>query len=500
MTAEAQNAMRRYVVGIDSSTQSTKAIAWDAEGRVAAEGRASVELSQPQPGYAEQDCEDWWRALSSALQQVVSVVGADAIDAVAISNQRETVAFLDASGRAIRPAMVWLDERAITTYADYADRMGREWLHRTTGKPIDTIPVVYRLDWLRRNDPAILDACARVTDVHAFLTGRLTGEAASTWSSADPFGIFDINTMDWSHPILDSVGVRRDQLPALVRPGSLIGQVKADSGTGLAAGTPVFGAGGDGQCAGLGTNAFQDGTVYLNLGTATVTGVYSATPAIDLNWRTMTGPTGDGYFLEALQKAGAFFVNWVVDSFAGGRADAHAFDRLEAEASALPIGSDGVTMTPHIVGVMNPDWDPSARAAIVGLSSHHGRAHIYRAALEALTCEIMRGIAAMGRQGLSLQRIRAIGGGANSRLWLQMLADATRLPIELSMTVEASSLGAGIVAAVGAGWFADYQTSASAMTTISSVIEPRPEHFASWAMLCERQAGIYGNTSSYGIH
>ena len=180
--------------------------------------------------------------------------------------------------------------------------------------------------------------------------------------------------------------------------------MKADSGTGLAAGTLVFGAGGDGQCAGLGTNAFQDGTVYLNLGTATVTGVYSATPAIDLNWRTMTGPTGDGYFLEALQKAGAFFVNWVVDTFAGGRADVHAFDRLEAEANALPIGSDGVTMTPHIVGVMNPDWDPSARAAIVGLSSHHGRANIYRAALEALTCEIMRGIAAMGKKGLSLQR------------------------------------------------------------------------------------------------
>ncbi len=499
MTANARNAARRYVVGIDSSTQSTKAIAWDAEGRVAAEGRATIALSQPSPGYAEQDCEEWWCALSSALRDVVTAVGAEAIDAVAISNQRETVAFLDKDGRAVRPAMVWLDERALSNYADYADRMGRDWLHRTTGKPIDTIPVVYRLDWLRRNDPAVLDASARITDVHAFLTGRLTGEAASTWSSADPFGIFDINAMDWSSPILDSVGMRREQLPALVKPGSLIGHVRAESGTGIVAGTPVFGAGGDGQCAGLGTNAFQNGTVYLNLGTATVTGVYSATPVIDLNWRTMTGPTGEGYFLEALQKAGAFFVNWVVDNFAGGRADADSFERLEAEASALPIGSDGVTMTPHIVGVMNPHWDPSARAAIVGLSSRHGRANIYRAALEALTCEIVRGIAAMGEQGLSLQRIRAIGGGANSRLWLQMLADATRLPIELSKTVEASSLGAGIVAAVGARWFADYQSAAAAMTTISSVIEPRPEYFASWESLCERQAGIYFDTSKYGI-
>ena len=399
----------------------------------------------------------------------------------------------------VRPAMVWLDERAFSTYADYADRMGRDWLHRRTGKPVDTIPVVYRLDWLRHNEPAILDASARITDVHAFLTGRLTGESASTWSSADPFGIFDIHAMDWSNPILDSVGLRRRQLPPLVKPGSLIGTVTAESGTGLAAGTPVFGAGGDGQCAGLGANAFKSGTVYLNLGTATVTGVYSADPAIDLNWRTMTGSTGEGYFLEALQKAGAFFVNWVVDNFAGGRTDAQSFERLEAEARALPIGADGVTMTPHIVGVMNPHWDPSARAAIVGLSSSHGRAHIYRAALEALTCEIVRGIDAMAEQGLCLQRIRAIGGGANSRLWLQMLADATRLPVELSKTVEASSLGAGIIAAVGARWFADYQTAAAAMTTISSVIDPRPEHFASWETLCDRQARIYADTSRYGI-
>ncbi len=493
-------ARKRHVIGIDSSTQSTKAIVWDEDGRAVAEGRATIALSTPQPGYAEQDCEDWWDALTVSVSAAVATVGADTVDAVAISNQRETVAFLDADGCALRPAMVWLDERSIGSYAAYADQMGRDWLHRTTGKPVDTIPVVYRLDWLRQNDPTMLESCDRIVDVHAFLTGRLTGRKAASWSSADPFGIFDITAMDWSDPILDSVGVRRQQLPDLLKPGSAVGAITeaASQQTGLRPGTPVFAGGGDGQCAGLGTNAMEPGTVYLNLGTATVTGVYSPTPATDLHWRTMTAPTGEGYFLEALQKAGAFFVNWVVDNFAGGRDDPGAFDRLEEAAAQLPIGSQGLTMTPHIIGVMNPHWDPAARAAIVGLSANHGRAHFYRAALEALTAEITRGIQAMAAEGLALERIRAIGGGAQSRLWLQMLADAAGLPVERSRTVEASALGAGIVAAVGAGWFPNYPTAAAAMTAIDQTVYPRPEFASQWTSLCARQGRIYADTRAYG--
>lgn len=490
---------KRHVIGIDSSTQSTKAIAWNEAGTAVAEGRVQTRLAMPEPGQAEQDCEDWWHGLTDALSQVVAIVGADTVAAIAISNQRETVAFLDADGKALRPAMLWLDERALGTYAAYADRMGRDWLHRTTGKPVDIVPVVYRLDWMRQKDPATLDACHRIVDVHAFLTGRLTGRQVSAWSSADPFGTLDIHVMDWSDPILDSLGIRRTQLPALVKPGSLAGTVSeaAADATGLRAGTAVFAAGGDGQCAGLGTNAFEPGTVYLNLGTATITGVWSPSPLIGRHWRTMTGPTGEGYFLEAVQKAGAFFVNWVVDNLAGGRETTGAFERLEAAAALLPIGSQGLTMTPHLAGVMNPHWDPAARAAIVGLSACHGAAHFYRAALEALTAEITRGIRAMAAEGLALTRIRAIGGGAQSGFWLQMLADATGLSVERSRTVEASALGAGIVAAVGAGWFPDFRTAAAAMTAIDGTVRPRPELASRWQALCARQDRLYADTKAY---
>ena len=488
-----------FVVGIDSSTQSTKAVVWDREGNAVAEGRAPITLSSPKPGYAEQDPAEWWAAAKHALREITAAVDPARIKSVAISNQRETVAFLDAGGASVHPAMVWLDERTMSTYADYADRMGRDWLLETTGKPVDTIPVVYRFDWLRRNDPAVLDRSAKILDVHAFLTGRLTGRSVATWSSADPFGIFDIHAMDWSDRILDSVGVGREKLAELVRPGAHVGEIMPDAAeaTGLRAGTPLFAGGGDGQSAGLGTNAFEPGTVYINLGTATITGVYSQAPLTGIHWRTMTGPTGEGYFLEAIQKAGAFFVNWVLDTFAGGREDPAVFERLEAEAAKIPIGSQGLTMTPYIIGIMNPHWDSGARGALVGLSANHGRAHLYRAALEAITAEIARGLAAMAGEGIDTRRIRVIGGGARSPLWLGMIADATGLPVERSLTVEASALGAGIVAAVGAGWYPDFRRAAGAMTRIDGVVEPVPAHAGEWSLLCERQGAIYGDTRRY---
>lgn len=491
----------RFVLGIDSSTQSTKAIAFDAKGRAVAEGRAPVDLSSPKPGFVEQDPEDWWRAARTTITEVVATVGAETIDAIAISNQRETVAFLGEDGKAIGPAIVWLDERSITTLNAYADRMGRAWLHETTGKPVDTIPVVYRLDWLRKNDPGMLDRAARIVDVHAFLAGRLTGTQTASWTSADPFGIFDIHRMDWSDAILDSLGIPRAKLAAAVCPGTSIGAVSpgAAAETGLLAGTPLFAAGGDGQCAGLGANAFRSGQVYLNLGTATITGVYSKTPRTSHFWRTMTSPTGEGYFLESAQKAGAFFVNWVIDTFCGGRADPTIFDALQAAAARVPIGCEGLMMTPHILGVMNPHWDPKARGAIVGLSPEHGRAHLYRGALEALTLEIARALASMAENGIGLERIRAIGGGAKSDLWLQMIADSTGLPVERSATVEASALGAGIVAAVGAGWYGSFQEAAEAMTAGCETVMPQAEMRAGWDALSRRQGGIYAHTRAYRI-
>jgi len=485
--------MGDLVIGLDSSTQSTKAIAWSREGEPVAEGRAPVESHNPGPGRVEQHSEDWWHSACTALKGVFAQVDPRRIAGLAVSNQRETVAFMDEEGREVRPAIVWLDERATEALPVVVQEFGGDRLHRITGKPVDITPVVYRLSWMKRQEPQTLARTARILDVHGFLTAHLTGRAAASWTSADPFGVLDIGSKTWSRPILEYLDLPAQCFADLVAPGARVGTVTASAAraTGLISGTPVVAAGGDGQCAGLGVNAIRPGTVYLNLGTAIITGAWSADAQIGPWWRTMTSPTGEGYFLEGCQRAGAFFINWLIDNFAGGRDDRAIFDRLENEARAIPVGSAGVTVCPYLTGCMDPHWDPEARAAVSGLGASHGMGHLYRASLEALTLESARCVEAMTQNGLAPQQIIAVGGGANSPTWVRMFADATGLPLTRSESPEASALGAGISAAVGVGWFDSFALAAAAMCREGETIRPDPARADEWAALSLRQAGAY---------
>ena len=485
----------RTVIGIDASTQSVKAIAWTMDGQPVAEGRGPLSLRRPQPGYAEQDADEWWTTACAALRTLVKSVDPATVDAVAISNQRETVALLDEAGRPLGPAMTWLDNRVASTYRDLADSFGGERLHAISGRPVDVIPVVYRLHWLARHRPGLIERAHAIVDVHGFLSMHLTGTASASFTSADPFGMFDIVEKRWSLPLLEHLRIPVEKLPRVVAPGAPIGRVTAAAAaqTGLRPGTPVFAGGGDGQCAGLGVNAMRPGTVYLNLGTAIVAGAWSPNPVLSLAWRTIISPTG-GYFLEHVQRAGAFFVNYMVDTFAGGRQEPGVFERLAAAAASIPVGAEGLLICPYLTGCMDPHWNPEARATVTGLGPHHTAAHLYRAALEALTLEAARAIHAMRAAGLATDEILAIGGGADSRLWLQMIADSTGFPTCRSPSNEASCLGAAIIAATGAGWYPSLADAASAMTRVADRLLPDPAARATWDRLSARQAALYDAT------
>ncbi len=490
----------RYVIGIDSSTQSVKAVAWDRDGNPRATGRAPLQISQPAPLLAEQDAPDWWTATIIALRAVLAEVDPADIDGIAISNQRETMVLLDERGDPLAPATLWLDTRAEDTLPILAGEVGADVLHRISGKPVDVVACIYRLRWMREHTPELLDTAAYIVDVHGYLTRKLTGTAAASWTSADPFGIFDIAAKEWSQPLLDHLGIPVAKLPAVHAPGRPIGIVTpaAAQETGLRPGTPVFAAGGDGHCAGLGVGAVAPGVVYLNLGTAVVGGMWSPNPDISPYWRTLISPTGTGYLLEAVQRAGAFFVNWFVDNFAGGRHDPEIFARLEAQAAAIPVGSDGVTVCTYIIGCMDPHWDGKATASFTGMTAAHTTAHLFRASLEAITLEFGRALTAMRREGLRPDHILAIGGGAANQAWLKMVADATGLQVIISLSNEASALGAGMSAAVGAGWFDGFHDAVKAMTGTAGRLDPDPGAKPAWDALSQKQARVYFNNRPQG--
>jgi sugar (pentulose or hexulose) kinase len=468
----------RLVIGLDSSTQSTKAILWDRAGRQVAKGSASISLSNPVRDQFVQDPEEWWQSCCIALESCLKQVDASRIDAMAIVHQRETVAFLDQRAKSIYPAIVWLDERARSNVTSFSRAVGVETIHRITGRYPDLTPTIYRFDWMRQHEPETFAHTAYFADVQCYLVQRLAGGPFRTGRlSADALGTYDLVEKCWSPLLLEALGLSADRFPDPLPPGELLGTVtrQAAAETGLLEGLPIFTGGGDGHYAGLGTNCTVPNRAYVNLGTAVVSGVWSPAYRYSRAWRTLLAAQGEGYIYESVLRSGSFLVNWFVDQFVPeGRNDPTVFSRLDAAAQEIPIGCDGLLIQPYWSGVMDPYWDVSARGVTLGQSGSHKLGHFYRAILEGITLDqVMRTRALEEASGQSIDYYVAIGGGAGSPLWRQMLADASNKPVLITDTVEASALGAGMTAAFGAGWFSSIAEAASQMAGHDTqVIEP----------------------------
>jgi sugar (pentulose or hexulose) kinase len=275
-------------------------------------------------------------------------------------------------------------------------------------------------------------------------------------------------------------------------PGSVIGVVSgaAADETGLAPGTQVVAGGGDGQAAGLGVNALTPWRAYLNLGTAVVSGTYSTEYRTGTAWRTMGSCSGEGYYYETSLRAGTFLVDWFAHQICQApEGDTCIYKKLEAEAANAPIGSNGLLTVPYWGAVMTPYWDPQARGCFVGLKESHRLGHMYRSVLEGIALEQALVTGMIEEQtGVRIREFIAIGGGASSDLWCQIVADASGKTVRRSRTVEASSLGAAVCAAVGAGWFPSAGAAAESMCgEITRETEPIPQQAARYSELL----GIY---------
>jgi sugar (pentulose or hexulose) kinase len=478
------------VIGIDSSTTATKAIAWDGNGYPLAEGRSNIPLSTPHPGWYEQNPDDWWQSACEALQQLWESVSSDRVAALAIANQRETVVPLDKNGNAVRPAILWLDERCFDEVTWLSDKVGKDNLHHTTGRPPDMTTAVYSVAWMLRHEKELYKQVNTFVEAHGYLVSKLTGELKTSWASADPMGVFDIHTHHYSLSILEALELSPEQFANAFESATALGEVSAEaaSATGLQKGTLVVAGGGDGQAAGLGLNATFPERAYLNLGTAIVSGIYSQEAHITPACRTLIACNG-GYILETLLRSGTFLLGWFVDTFLDGKAD---WERLEQEAASVPLGSEGLLLVPHFSGCMTPYWDGGARGVMLGLSGSHKRPQLYRALLEGLTLEqVMMTQGVENFSGRSIREYVLTGGGANNKLWGQMVADVSGKHVLHPHSTEATNLGAGMLAAVAAGWHETRNEAAKQMSHTLKGLEPNAENHQRYQELLAIYRDVY---------
>ena len=439
------------LVGLDVGTTGVKALAISPDGEVLASAEEGYPLSTPQPGWAEQEPDDWLRASEAALVRL----GVES-PRLGFSGQMHGLVCLDEQGRVLRPAILWNDQRTAAECAEIEERVGLERLIALTGNRALTGFTAPKLLWLRRHEPAVYERVHRILLPKDYVRLRLTGEWAIDAADASGTLLFDVAGRRWSDEVLAALEIPRDWLPP------------------VSESTEVAGAG-DQQAAALGVGVLEPGSVSVVLGTSGVVlaalrayahderaRVHAFCHAAPETWEAM------GVMLNA---AGS--LRWFRDALAPGV----GFDELTAEAAASPPGADGLLFLPYLQGERTPHADPGARGAFVGLSLQHGRATLVRAVLEGVAYGLRDSLELLRELGVSPTHGRASGGGARSRLWLEIVASVLGLPLELTAVDEGSAYGAALLAGVQGGVFGDAGEAVARCVRVRDRVEPR----ADWA-------------------
>jgi xylulokinase len=443
----------RTLIGLDVGTTGVKALAITADGEVVASAEEHYGLSSPQPGWSEQDPEDWLRASRAALGRLGVEEGR-----IGLSGQMHGLVCLDARGEVLRPAILWNDQRTAAECAEIEERLGLDRLIALTGNRALTGFTAPKLLWLRRHEPDVYARIRRIVLPKDYVRLRLTGEWAIDVADASGTLLFDVARRRWSDEVLDALEIPAEWLPP------------------VSESTEVAGAG-DQQAAALGVGVIAPGTVSVVLGTSGV--VLAALPeyAHDGTARVHAFCHAAPGLWEAmgvmLNAAGA--LQWFRDALAP-RA---SFEELTAEAARWDAGAVGVIFLPYLQGERTPHADPGATASFTGVALRHDRGALARAVLEGVAYGLRDSLGLLRELGVEAQAARASGGGAQSRLWLEIVASVLGLPLERCVVDEGSAYGAALLAGVAEGTFASAEEAVAACVRVRETVEPN----AAWAEL-----------------
>lgn len=458
----------RYILAHDLGTTGNKANLFDDQGRWVAGHLEPYPVHYPHPGWAEQDPHDWWRAVCHATRALLTQTGIAPRDvaAVTFSGQMMGVVAVDASGKPLRSAIIWADQRAVEEAQLIAERCTPEAVYQRTGHRISPAYIAAKMLWIKRHQPDLFQQARCFLTAKDYIVLRLTGQYVTDYSDASGTNLFDLHTRTWCEDFLEQLELSLGQLPALHPASSVVGTLthEAAEACGLLEGTPVVIGGGDGACATVGAGCIADGEPYCVLGTSAWIAFTAPQPLIDPQQRTFTfhALQPDRYVpMGTMQSAGGAR-EWLL----------RAMQAQPEEALArVPPGCDGLLFLPYLIGERSPWWNPHARAAFVGLTMSHDAAAMQRAVLEGVAFNLRLIFEALGAQ-TPLKTLRLIGGGARSALWQRILADVLGVPLLIpELLAEATSWGAAVAGGVGAGIYADWSI-AEASARVRNVIEP----------------------------
>ena len=437
------------LIGLDVGTSGVKGVAIDEEGAVAAVAEESYPLSSPQPGWAEQDPKDWWRASQRVLAQLPE-------GPVGLSGQMHGLVVLGEHDEVLRPAILWNDQRTGAECEEIERRIGLDRLLELTGNralPGFTAP---KLLWLQRHEPDVHARIRHILLPKDYVRFRLTGERTIDAADASGTLLFDVARRRWSEEVCDSLEVPLDWLPSAHE-------------------SPDVATAGDQAAGALGVGVAAPGALSIVLGTSGV--VFAVLPQYEVDPRLHVfchAVPGRWHAMGVMLSAAGSFA-WLRDVVGTD------YVALDVEAAGWEPGVEGLLFAPYLAGERTPHVDPEARGAFTGLSLRHDRGALARAVMEGVAFGLRDSLELLRALGVEASAGRVSGGGARSELWVRIVASALQLPIERMQLEEGAAYGAALLAGVHRGVFAEADDAVARCVRVRETIEPEWDYEETYA-------------------
>jgi xylulokinase len=465
----------KLFLGLDVSTTGAKALLINERGGVVSSATAPLALSAPHPLWSEQDPRDWWIGIVKSIRQALEQAGVSgsAVTSIGLTGQMHGLVLLDEQGEVLRPAILWNDQRTGAQCDEMRARLGKEHLIQITGNDALTGFTAPKILWVQQNEAEIYARARHILLPKDYIRYRLTGDYAMDKADGSGTILFDLKNRDWSPEVLAALDIPANWLPPTFEGPAVTGYVSmlAAAETGLVQGIPVVGGGGDQAAQAVGVGAVQPGIIALTLGTSGVVFATTESPLIEPEGRlhAFCHAVPDRWHFMGVMLSAAGSLQWYRDTLAPGV----SFDTLVNEAGDIKAGSEGLLFLPYLTGERTPYPDPLVRAAWIGLTVRHTRAHMTRAVLEGVAFGIKDSFRLILQAGLGhIEQVRISGGGAKSELWRQIMADVLGVELVTVNTTEGAAYGAALLAGVGADFYENVPAACEATIQITGRTSP----------------------------
>lgn len=458
-----------YLIGVDIGTSTTKTIMIDANGGIISSASYKYPMYQPRNGWAEQDPEDWKKAVISTVREVVKKSGAakEEVKGIGLSGQMHGLVMLDDSGNLLGRSIIWCDQRTGKQVEEMFKLLPvSKWMEITANPPLAAWTAA-KILWTRENEPDKYEKCKHILLPKDYIRYVLTGEFATDVSDASGMQLLDVKNRCWSDEILDKLNIDKSLLGKVYESQDITGNILPEiaDACGISTKTIVAAGASDNASAALGTGVVREGEAFTSMGTSAIVythldkftqipegSLHVCCCAVPGCWHTMGGPQAAGLSLEWFKDN--FCHNYIEEAKKSGT---DVYKLIDDRTADIPIGSDKLIYLPYLMGERTPHMNPYCRGSFIGLNAVHTQANMLRAIMEGVTYSLADCNDILKKLGVNVHSMRVCGGGSKSPVWKNIMAALYRCNIKTLKQEEGPAYGAAILAGVAMGAFSSIQ-------------------------------------------